>query len=77
MPRQRRSEPTRRLNLELTDPVRIRLEEMRDELGAESLAEVVRKSLSLLDYVWSRKKSGYSLLLRDDETKTEQLIEFL
>lgn len=67
----------RRLNLELAEPIRLRLEELRTELQADSLAEVIRKSLSLLDYVLTKRKAGYSLILRDDKTKAEQLIEFL
>jgi hypothetical protein len=77
MPRIQRSEAVRRLNLELAEPVRARLEELRSELNAESLVEVIRKALSLFDYVWKTKKTGYDLILRSRETGAEQIVEFL
>lgn len=79
MPRLAKNVGTRRLNLELTDEVRDRLEELRDEMGADSMTEVIRRSLALLDFAWKMKKQkGRELFFRrpNDETAQKVDVEF-
>ena len=74
MPRIAKSRPTRRLNLELSEAVRDRLEELRDEIGADSITEVVRRALSLYDYVWTQNQEGNEIVLRGEDK--ESVVEF-
>ncbi|MCA9031070.1 MAG: hypothetical protein KDA66_09700, partial [Planctomycetaceae bacterium] len=67
MARIAKRQETRRLNLELNEAVRSRLEELRDEVGAESLAEVIRRSLALYDHVHTKKKEGFELCLKKED----------
>jgi len=74
MPRIAKTEPTSRLSLELAQKVRNRLEELRTEVGADTLTEVVRRALALYDHVVSAKKAGGDLVLKTD--KGERAVEF-
>lgn len=51
-----------------------RLEEMRDEVGADTMTEVVRRALTMYDFVMTRKRAGSNIILRDKQG--EQSIEF-
>ncbi len=78
MPRLAKNVGTRRLNLELTDQVRDRLELLRDEMGADSMTEVIRRSLALLDFAWKMKKKDRELffLRPNDPTAHKVDVEF-
>ena len=63
MPRIAKNRPTSRLNLELSQAVRDRLETLRDEVDADSITEVIRRALALYDHVWTKRREGYELAL--------------
>lgn len=54
--------------------VRKRLELLRDETDANSLTEVVSKSLAVYDYLWEQKKVGAKLLIQDSEGVRELVL---
>lgn len=58
--------PKVRLNLEMAEVVRKQLEQLRTKTHADSLAEVIRRSLVVYDYLWSAKENGATVLLKDD-----------
>lgn len=75
MPRLAKKQMTKRLTLELNEKVRNRLEELRDEVGADTLTEVVRRALAVYDFVVTAKhRDGASLVLRGKDG--EQVVEF-
>jgi hypothetical protein len=71
MSRIARKTPTVRLNLEMHEEVRQRLERLRDETHADTLAEVVRRALSLYDLLWKRQSEGGELIVRRGEVETQ------
>lgn len=71
MPRPKRGEKVR-LNLDLPPPVRERLEELRTQTNAESLAEVVRRALAVYDVLVTEGGRAPRLLL--DDGTTEKLV---
>jgi len=74
MPRLAKNQPTSRLNLELAQSVRTRLEELRDEVGADTLTEVIRRALALYDYAIRARNNGSQIVVRNP--KGEQAVEF-
>jgi hypothetical protein len=66
MARLAKNQSTKRLTLELNETVRDRLEELRDEVKADSLTEVIRRALALYDYAWLMKRRGRTLCFRDE-----------
>ena len=74
MPRIKKTEEIKRLNLELNVAVRQRLEELRLETKADSLTEVVRRALAVYDYLWSQKKLGARLLIEHNEEVREVVL---
>jgi hypothetical protein len=73
MPRTKKKYPaTERLNLIMSKKVRLRLERLRDQIDADSLAEVIRYSLAVYDFLLSEKKRGGELLVRSSDGKTER-----
>jgi hypothetical protein len=63
-----------RLNLEMGKDVRGRMEELKDETGARSLADVVSRALAIYDFIWKQKKTGSKILVQDDEGTRELII---
>ena len=74
MPRPARSEPTRRLNLEMTESVRTRLEALRHQTEADSLAEVIRRSLAVYDFLLSEKEKGGKLVIKTSNGDKEVIL---
>ncbi len=64
MPRIARNKVTKRLNLEMSEQVRKRLERLRDETDADSLAEVFRTAIAVYDFVWDQKRQGHQIFTR-------------
>ena len=54
-----------RLSLELNEAVRQQLEQLRLHTHADSLAEVIRRSLVVYDYLWKAKEGGAVILVKD------------
>lgn len=63
-----------RLNLEMPVEVRSRLEEIKDRTRADSLAEVIKRALSLYGYVMDEKQTGHKLFLRGPEGDREIIV---
>lgn len=55
-----------RLNLALTEATHARLQKMQVDTNAESLSEVIRHSLWLLDQYMAARKSGGRLMVEED-----------
>jgi hypothetical protein len=75
MPRISTGEPKVRLNLELTDRVRARLEYLRAETQADTLVEVVRRALAIYDTLLSvTRDRGDAVILRSKDGTERELI---
>ena len=66
--------PTSRLNLKLPQTVRDRLEELREESEAETLAEVIRRSLAVYDTLLRETQDGKEILVRDTKGNLTRVI---
>lgn len=73
MPRPKRTEERTRLNLDLTERVRDRLERLRDETEADSLTEVIRRALHVYDVMVHGAKNG-TIILRKPNGEEIQLL---
>ena len=58
-----------RLTLAVSPDVRARMEKLRDETGADSLTEVIRRSLAVYEFLWEREQLEERLIVvdKDDE----------
>ena len=65
-----------RMNLDMAEPVRKRLEDLRDETHADSLSEVIRRALSLYDLAWTETQRGGVTIIRSKDG-TEKQIQLL
>jgi hypothetical protein len=74
MPRIAKNRPTQRLNLEMSQEVRQSLERLRDETGADSLAEVIRRSLAVYDFLLAERKRGSRLVVQKDNRERELVL---
>jgi len=63
-----------RLNLEIGRDARERMEELRDETGARSLADVVSRALAVYEYLWRQKKTGGKILIQDADGTRELVL---
>ena len=64
------------MHLDLTEDVRSRLASLRDDTSADSLSEVIRRSIALYDFVISEKKNGATVIIKTADGEQKQL-EFL
>jgi hypothetical protein len=69
-----RAVPTSRLNLEMTEDSRKKLEDLRTLTNADSLSEVIRRALAVYDFIWQEKASGRKLLVKDSEGERELVL---
>ena len=74
MPRPRSSQPRIRLNLEVSQSVRERLENLKNETEADSLTEVIRRALAVYELLWDQRKSGGKTIVRHDDVEREIII---
>jgi hypothetical protein len=58
----------------MTKEVKDLLMDLRDRTGADSLAEVVRRSVAVYDHLWQKKEEGASLIVRSPEGEKELLL---
>jgi hypothetical protein len=70
MPRPPRGKPISRLNLEMSETMRFRLENLRITTDADSLAEVVRRAINVYDFLWREQANGRRLVTQDHDGKT-------
>jgi hypothetical protein len=73
--RQAKTTPTSRLTLDLPEPVRAKLDALRDHTHADSLVEVVRRALAVYDFLWAEKAEGGKLVIKlEDGTEREVIL---
>ena len=75
MPRSANTEAKVRLNLELPERVRERLERVRVMSEADSLTEVIRRALSIYDTLLTTSKEGGKIILQVDGKERELIIK--
>jgi hypothetical protein len=63
-----------RLNLALAELVRARIEDLQHETGAQTLTEVVSRSLAVYDFLWTQKKAGAKMLIQDSKGTRELIL---
>jgi hypothetical protein len=68
------SGPKVRLNLEVSEAVRAKLEELRERTGAESFVEVIRRSLAIYDFLRSEKEEGGTLVLKGRDGREREVV---
>lgn len=54
--------------------MRQRLEDLRDETEADSLTEVIRRSLAVYEFLWKEKSKGAEVVIRTDDTEKELVL---
>ena len=71
MPRPKQEQEKRKLTLELSLPVRERLTSLQQRSEADSLTEVIRRSLALYDLLLAARENGEEIIIRsrDGEKK--------
>lgn len=74
MPRPAKSIPTTRLTLDLAEPVRERLNALKDQTEADTLVEVVRKALAVYDFLWTEKAKGAKLVVKTADGERELVL---
>jgi len=70
----RSNRKTSRLSLEMTDVTRQKLEALRDSTQADSLTEVLRRSLAVYGYLWDEKKNGATIVVRRNGAERELVL---
>jgi hypothetical protein len=75
MARPKRERKSVRLNLELPETVRARLEVLVEKSESDTLTEVVRKALAVYDVLLQNKeRGGKTLLLEKDGSEREVVL---
>jgi hypothetical protein len=74
MPRIAKGTGKVRLNLEMSETVRHKLEDLQRRTDAPSLSEVIRKALAVYDLVWSAVDEGRQIVIRDDDGAEQTVI---
>ena len=64
MPRIANNVPMSRLNLELPEATRDRLEHLRDATNAASMTEVIRTALAVYDLLFNETQRGSEIVFR-------------
>lgn len=76
MGRPAKNQPTRRLNLEMTEDVRQRLERLRMETQADSLTEVIRRALALYDLIVTERARGEKMVFKGAKGAEREVVLF-
>ena len=50
------------------------MERLKDETEADSLTEVIRRSLALYELLWEQRKDGWETIVRRDGSERSVLI---
>ena len=58
----------------MSQAVRKRLEKLRDEIDADSLAEVIRKSLAVYELLHAQTKKGGKVVIKSSGGEKEVLL---
>ena len=68
------SERKRPMNLAMSERTRARIEALKDALDSDSLSEVIRRSVELLEILTERQQKGDTIILRSPEGKETEVI---
>jgi hypothetical protein len=63
-----------RLTLDLLQPVRDRLEDLRRQTQADTLTEVIRRALAVYDFLWTEKAKGSRLVVKDPKGQERDVV---
>lgn len=74
MGRTAKARPTSRLTLDLAEPVRQRLDTLRNRTDADSLVEVVRRALAVYEFLWGEKAGGARLVVKREDGKEREVV---
>jgi hypothetical protein len=74
VPRRPKTVPTTRINLEVIEPVRQRLERLQKRSEADSMVEVIRRALAVYEVLWEAKDEGASVIVRSSEGEEREVI---
>jgi len=73
VPKKSSQKTVHRFNIDLPDAVKVRLEEIRDETGASSVSEVVRRALATYDNLYTCHKAGNVAKMEDENGELRDL----
>lgn len=68
------SERKRPMNLTTSKRTRARIEALKETLDSDSLSEVIRRSVELLEILTERQRKGDVIILRSPEGKETEII---
>ena len=71
---QQKTAGKKRLNLDIPQPTYDRIKQLEVLIEASSTSEVIRRSLTLYDYLVRSQKEGFQILLRDGDTEKEVIV---
>ena len=74
MARPAKNHPTSRLNLEMGESARQKLETLRDQTQANSLTEVVQRALAVYEYLHAEKKKGNTLVVKNQDGAEKEVV---
>lgn len=74
MPKRASKDKMTRLNLALSEPVKQRIESIRDETGAESVTEVIRRAVAVYDLLITETAAGGKVVIKKRGKEKEVLL---
>lgn len=74
MPRPKRTARTVRLNLEMHEAVRARIENLKESTQADSMAEVIRRALAVYSSLYDATQEGGKIIIKNGAREIEVLI---
>jgi hypothetical protein len=74
MARLAKNHPTSRLNLELGEAARQKLEALRDRTQANSLTEVVQRALAVYEFLHAERAKGNALVVKDSHGGEKEVV---
>ena len=74
MPNLKTTPKRKRLSLDLTPQVKARIEKLRDSTEAETITEVIRRSLATYELLCDAQAAGKSIVVRDPDGTDQTLL---
>lgn len=68
------TERKRPVNLTMSDRTRTRIEGLKGKLDSDSLSEVIRRSIELMDVLTERRLKGDAIILRSPDGSEMEVI---
>lgn len=76
MARQTNNDNKVRLNLTMSPQVKLKLDEIVERTQADSMSEVVRRSLAIYDFLLKENSNGFTIAILKSDTGKEKEVEF-